>query len=299
MKLTPEDLAGYLYGELDAEERRRIEAALADDPAAQRELAVLQRLREQLPAWEDRPLPAGLHAAVMDRVQTEAAGRHYSFGEILWWLLHREVSPALLGMAVAGLALFLHVAGAEPGVLDTRTALVAGLVWGGVYSTVFRAALSQRSTALARWWARGKAVVLDMKRVCAWGLVAFVLAFTVALLTPNPHPFEDRTRFLELSHRIPYVLAYGLPAVYIAIGAFGACLLAGVWNRRDPVFHGMGIGLVGAVLLVLDLWTCRLLDPSIPWPMLAVWIMSVIVAGGLSGAAGGWVENVVEREPRQ
>lgn len=277
----PERLVDHLYGDNSA--------TPVPDPQGQAELDGLCTVRRTLGTWRDEPLPPALHDQVMDRVQELALRGRRTFAGFVWWLLRREVSPAVMGTTVAALILLLHSSGDGTTVVGTghRTALLCGLVWGGIFSSVFRAALSQRTQALAAWWTRGRTVVLDMKSVCSWALLAFALAFTVAVFTPNPSPFEDRGAFLHLADQIPYAVAYGLPALYVLVGTLVAGTACGLFHRRSAVAHGTGVGLVAAVLMILDLWTCKILQPEIPWDVFAVWIGSVILTGALAGAAAG------------
>ncbi len=69
-----EDLVGYLLGALDADERQRVEAALAADATLRRELQRLRQLLQPLDALNDDQIPpSGLVNRTLDRIEQNTA----------------------------------------------------------------------------------------------------------------------------------------------------------------------------------------------------------------------------------
>lgn len=90
MKVTPEVLKDYLFGELDAAACRAVEAAVAVDPALREELARLQLTQSALFTLRDEELPRRI-AFVSDKVF-----------EPKWWQVWLNSGPRL-GFASAAL----------------------------------------------------------------------------------------------------------------------------------------------------------------------------------------------------
>ena len=99
-----EDLVGYLYGECEADERRRIEAHLASCESCAAEVGALRSVRRSLAAWVPPDAELGFRI-VSDPPRNEVA----------WW---RRLAPARAwGVAAAAAGV---VAALAVGVLDFR-----------------------------------------------------------------------------------------------------------------------------------------------------------------------------------
>lgn len=119
-------LAGYLDGELTEEERARVEAALASDPALRGELEAMRHLASALgPAGGDAAADVELErfwGAVYNRLERQASWMLLLFG--------------LLGLFGAGLYLFLTVP--SLGWWVKVPAICAGLGAAGLAWSVWR-----------------------------------------------------------------------------------------------------------------------------------------------------------------
>lgn len=74
MTVSDETLMAYVDGELDAETRATVEAAMADDPELARRVDEQRALREQLRAAFEPVLEEPLPARLIERARTAAAG---------------------------------------------------------------------------------------------------------------------------------------------------------------------------------------------------------------------------------
>lgn len=98
MKVTPEVLKDYVFGELEAAERRAVEAAAASDPVLRDELARLQVTQSALFSLREEELPRRI-AFVSDKVFAPK-----------WWQVWLNSGPRM-GFASAVLlaaAIFYH-----------------------------------------------------------------------------------------------------------------------------------------------------------------------------------------------
>ncbi len=85
MNAIEENLPLYVNGRLDAEERRRVEMGLADDPDLAREVEFLQALKDTLQQSADEPpvelglarLKRDIHREAVDRSPSSANTRRY------------------------------------------------------------------------------------------------------------------------------------------------------------------------------------------------------------------------------
>jgi tetratricopeptide (TPR) repeat protein len=68
-------LLDYLYGELDATERRSLEESLAQSPALAKELAAMQQVHQAYQSLPLAPMPSSVHARVMHEAARAAAER--------------------------------------------------------------------------------------------------------------------------------------------------------------------------------------------------------------------------------
>lgn len=107
MTIDPAQLLAYLDGELDDEDARRVEAALASDPALRAELGKQRGLGERLAAHYapvlDEPVPGRLHAVLQPEVVDLAAIRQRR----MRWLAPLALAASL----VIGLAIGTQLAG--------------------------------------------------------------------------------------------------------------------------------------------------------------------------------------------
>ncbi|RMF14244.1 MAG: hypothetical protein D6757_06625, partial [Alphaproteobacteria bacterium] len=110
-EISPELLSAYLDDELDAEDRRRVEAALASSPGLRSELEELRAADEALrhamdAAFAERPIPEALAALLSEGT---SAGRDRQRQAAPARLLHRWLAvwsrPAAGAMAMARPAL--------------------------------------------------------------------------------------------------------------------------------------------------------------------------------------------------
>lgn len=163
MQITDEQLCAYLDGELDADERVRVEQALAGDQALSRKLAEWtghsQALRVVLDEELDEPVPAALLAMARSTVskpvaaaaRAPAAAAPPSFAErLLAWLPAPRFAA---GMAVAVLVGVVAGRGFVPGVdMDAQLVRLASVAHH-VYSPDKRQPVEVKSTdpTLTAW----------------------------------------------------------------------------------------------------------------------------------------------------
>ncbi|MGQ0659663.1 anti-sigma factor family protein, partial [Sphingosinicella sp.] len=123
-------LLAYLDGELDAQEAKRVEDALAASAALRAELEAQRRLRDQLAAHYapalDEAVPQQLRALLEPKVVDFAAARQRRFTGA-WWAPTALAASLVLGIAIGRLLPAGGEFGASDGALVARGALAEAL----------------------------------------------------------------------------------------------------------------------------------------------------------------------------
>ena len=177
----------------------------------------------------------------------------------------------MFGLTAAVLVIGLTVWRSAADDLSTGSLLVCGIVWGEVYNSISQRVLSFLRSQGVQTTAEGAG------RAILGGVVAFIVAFILAMVTPNPIPFETREVFLPLAKSIPMWTAYCLPLLW----SFAAVLIVGLLFLKGPsakrreqlaVFGGVYVLLMG-----LDLVTYAFFDPYATMALLVSWVLTTAV----------------------
>lgn len=277
-----------LYGELSGEEETQLQKELEANEEMRTELSRMRSTVASLSEWKEVQVPEDLHREVMQRFHEERQGGFLDQVTQLLRALWIEARPTLAALAIAALVIWLGVGRPEVLKQNPLTLVFLGVIWGGTYNTFFRTLFC--SDAQVSRGMKGmnapRVLQIDPRAAIFMGFVAMAIALATAIVTPNPRPFEDRPGFLLVSDALPYWVAYILPGFYSLVGTFLAGLFLSRKIDRYYPTHALVMGLVYAILMELNLYTCRLLDPVSPKPMFIVWLVSALVCG-VSGALTG------------
>lgn len=108
-----DQMVDYLYGELDAEQRKAFEDALQCDEELAEELASFQKLREDLSSLEDEEFPAHLNTSLLAEATKHVSVDEASFLQRLRvnmrsLVLNPAFSAAMVMVAVLGVSLYIY-----------------------------------------------------------------------------------------------------------------------------------------------------------------------------------------------
>jgi len=264
-------LTEYLYEELMPSEKSHLDEHLRSCPSCAERLGEFQKTRSLLGLWEDAVLPAGTHDLLARLPESQSSWFNRLFPQSLRDFLLGTALPAGLALSCALVVIGLTVTHSTARVRPNWSLVVCGLVWGEIYHSLFqrvlapvrraRRSLNERETALA---------VLG-------GMAAFVGAFILALVTPNPMPFETRSCFFPIAKILPYWAAYPLPMIW----SFLSVIIMISWlsphgfsRPRQTILLSAG---VYSLLMILDLATYAYFEPYATWTLCAFWSVGVLV----------------------
>lgn len=256
-------LIDWMAGETTGPEKHELDEHLAACDQCAKAVQALRQTESRIQSWKPNPLPKDLHGLVMSRVRRENTPADApSFLRWLWL----EARPALCGIALAVIWIFLHTASPTQQTSGPQAMLFCGVVWGAAYNSLFRLIFTDRL----------KKTLMDWKIAGVAGLCALSLAMLIAAVTPNPPSFETRRWYASVAPHIPEWVAILLPALYSLISLLIVGIVIAVTQKVETRRLILASGIVYSVLMTLDLWMCYLLDMRlISIPLLAIWITSV------------------------
>lgn len=246
-------LAHYLYGELEPQHALEVMGHLERCDDCHVELARLQQVYQALNLWEDiTPLPE-LRRQLMARVAEERAREPFRWREVF----SREktalqtMASVACGIVAAIVSVLIMTGNVLAGPLTPQTLLICGILWGGVYTGLFRLALTRRQRARP-WWRWGR-VSLDLSRAATLVLVA--LGMTV--LSTFAFPLLNLSGVTDIRTLFGGWLT-GWPdnAVYFLFGGVVALIalvvptrLLGNWTTMRPLSTGLFVGCVFTIAI--------------------------------------------------
>lgn len=134
MQIADETLMAFADGELDPAEARRVEAAVAADPALQARLRVFSETRRMLREVPAAPMPAGGDAALIARIRAASQPRRPAMTPPAPANLNRRPLAAIaatLAVAVIGLG-WWQIGGPQTGETGAGMAALDSLASGEV-----------------------------------------------------------------------------------------------------------------------------------------------------------------------
>lgn len=255
----------YVHDHLDASDTQGLKSHLDGCAACRETVRELSSTRDVLmDSIIPEKVPGDLHQAVMDRIHREQNAPGLG---ALWRNLSVEFRAIVATLVMAVVVILLHQP--DPSTVNPDMLLAFGIVWGVTNNSVFRLMFDSRSQQIA----------IDVSRAALAGLAAFLLAEMVALVTPNPVPFENRSVYLDLAPHLPAELVWVLPAFYSIVGVG----LVGLFFHRTKTYSNglflLAMSIVFSALMTLVLWLCFLIDQRIISPTLfAAWVVSIWIA---------------------